>query len=350
MDLYFPIIKILVLSAVSCIICFSLTPFFTHFVYQHKLGKKIRDSRSAPIFAKLHANKAGTPTMGGVLIWGTVSILIIGLFYLSQFTNIQLFKDLNFLSRSQTFLPLGALLATALVGLVDDYLNVRGIGPKGGGLRERFKLIIYSLIGLIAAFWFYFKLDWDVVHVPFMGNYEIGWLSIPVFIFIFIATSFSVNETDGLDGLVGGILLVNFAAFGVFAFILGKYDLATFCGVISGALVAFLWFNINPARFFMGDTGSMALGVTLGIVAMLTNSFLLLPVIGIIFVIESLSVLVQISSKKLRKGKKVFLSSPVHNHLQAIGWPEQKIVMRMWLIASIAAVFGIILFLLDKNL
>lgn len=175
-----------------------------------------------------------------------------------------------------------------------------------------------------------------------------GWWIVPIFIFIIVATSFSVNEIDGLDGLAGGTLLAAFAAFGSIAFLQGKYDLATFCGVITGALLAFLWFNINPARFFMGDTGAMSLGVTLGIVAMLTNSVLLLPIIGFLFVVESLSVIIQVLSKKFL-GRKVFLSSPLHHHLEAIGWPEPKIVMRFWVIAGVAAVIGVIVALLERG-
>jgi len=162
-----------------------------------------------------------------------------------------------------------------------------------------------------------------------------------------VATAFSVNEIDGLDGLSGGTLLAAFGAYGAIAFAQGKIELAAFCGVIIGALLAFLWFNINPARFFMGDTGAMSLGVTLGIVAMLTNSALFLPIIGFLFVIESLSVIIQVISKKFF-GKKVFLSAPIHHHLEAKGWPEPKIVMRFWIISAVMAVVGVILFLIDK--
>ena len=171
---------------------------------------------------------------------------------------------------------------------------------------------------------------------------------IPIFIFIIVATAFSVNEIDGLDGLAGGTLLSAFAAYGAIAFLQGHYNLATFCGVIVGSLLAFLWFNIHPARFFMGDTGAMSLGVTLGIVAMLTNSALLLPIIGCLFVLESLSVIIQVLSKKLR-GKKVFLSAPLHHHLEAIGWPEPKIVMRFWVISAVAAATGLIIALIDRG-
>ena len=242
------------------------------------------------------------------------------------------------------------MVVTAIIGLWDDYLGVRKIGAKGGGLSMRKKLLIYFAISLVGALWFFFKLDWDVLHIPFIGNFEIGWWIIPIFTFVVAATSFSVNETDGLDGLAGGLLLVCFATFGVISFLQGRYDLASFCGVIVGALVTFLWFNIPPARFFMGDTGSMSLGITLGIIAMLTNTLLYLPLVAFIFILESLSVIIQLISKKLRNGKKVFLSTPLHHHFEAIGWSESKIVMRAWLLSGILSVFALIIYLFDKTI
>lgn len=211
-------------------------------------------------------------------------------------------------------------------------------------MRHRF--LIYTVIAIIGAYWFYYKLDWTTIHVPFVGNFDIGIWYIPLFIFVIVSTAFSVNEIDGLDGLAGGTLLTSFAAFGVIAFVQGNYNLATFLAVIIGTLLAFLWFNIHPARFFMGDTGSMSLGVTLGIIVMLTNSVFFLPIIGFLFVLESLSVIIQVLSKKLR-GKKVFISAPFHHHLEAIGWPEAKIVMRFWVMSGVFAVVGLIVFLLD---
>jgi len=220
------------------------------------------------------------------------------------------------------------------------------MGPKGGGLSMKHRLFIYAVIAAVGALWFYYKLDWDVFHVPFLGDFNVGLWYIPIFIIVIVATSFSVNEIDGLDGLSGGTLLAAFASFGAIAFLQGRTDLATFCAVIAGALLAFLWFNIPPARFFMGDTGAMALGVTLGIVAMLTNTALLLPIIGLLFALESVSVILQVLSKKIRK-KKIFLSAPFHHHLEAIGWPEQKIVMRFWVVGAVMAVLGVIFYLVQ---
>lgn len=346
----FQIIRILFFAALSFVFAILSAPLLTHFLYKYKLGKKIRNSGTTPIFSKLHAHKAGTPTMGGVLIWGTVLILILFFYFLMQFFPGDVFYYFNFLSRAETLLPLGALIATAIIGLFDDWLDVTGRGMfGGGGLKLRHRLLIYTLIAIFGALWFYFKLDWSIIHVPFLGNFEIGAWYIPIFIFIIVATSFSVNETDGLDGLAGGTLLIAFASYGVISFVMGRYDLAAFCAVIIGALLAFLWFNIPPARFYMGDTGAMSLGVTLGIIAMLTNNTFLLVFIGFIFLIESLSVIIQTLSKKIR-GKKVFLSSPIHHHFQALGWPEAKVVMRFWVIAGMAATIGLIIFLLDKKI
>lgn len=333
----FAILKILILTTLAFVVAMASTPLLSAFLYRFKLGKQIRDVKSAPIMAKLHAKKAGTPTMGGLLVWGTVLFLAV----ICQF-----YKPLDFITRSETLLPLGALVASALVGLLDDYFNVKRIGPHGGGLRMRHRLLIYTAIAAVGAWWFFIKLDWDIIHVPLLGDFSVGWWSVPIFLFIIVATSFSVNQTDGLDGLAGGTLLTSFAAVGGIAFLQGRYDLAAFCGVLIGALLAFLWFNINPARFFMGDTGSMSLGVTLAIMAMLTNAVLLLPIIGFIFVLESVSTLLQIGSKKIFH-RKLFLSSPIHHHLEAIGWSEPKIVMRFWVISIVAAGLGFTIALLD---
>lgn len=341
----FYIVKIAVLTTISFAIAIIWTPLLTHFLYKYRLGKQIRDSESAPIMSGLHAHKSGTPTMGGLLIWVTAVVIALVFAVLNYYFD-GFWGNLNFLTRSQTLLPLGVLVATAIVGLVDDYLNIRKIGPFGGGLRFRTKIWIYLAIAVVGAWWFYFKLDWDIIRVPFVGNFNVGWWIIPIFIATIVGTAFSVNQTDGLDGLAGGTLMTAFGAFGVIAFTQGKFELAAFCGVIIGALLAFLWFNINPARFFMGDTGSMALGITLGVIAMLTNALLLLPIIGLIFVVEALSTIIQILSKKIRK-KKIFLSAPIHHHFEASGWSEPKIVMRFWVISWVMGAVGVVLALMD---
>ncbi len=342
------VIRIFFLSALAFVAAMAFTPLWANVLYRYHLGKKIRPSLTAPIFAKFHEKKSGTPTMGGVIIWLTVLVMAVFFFILRQVVPNGFWHELNFLTRQQTWLPVAALVASALVGFVDDYFNVRGWGPKGGGLQVRHKLLIYTAIAIVGAWWFFSKLGFSMLHVPFVGNFEIGLWYIPVFILVIVATAFSVNEIDGLDGLSGGTLLTAFMAFGAIAFAQGRFELATFCGVIAGALLAFLWFNIPPARFFMGDTGAMSLGVTLGIVAMLTNTALLLPVIGLLFVVESCSVILQVLSKKFR-GKKIFLSAPLHHHLEAVGWPESKIVMRFWVISGVTGVLGVVIFLVDRT-
>ena len=343
----FQIIRIIMLATMTFVIAIVWTPLMTHLLYKYKLGKQIRSSDRAPIFSKLHAKKSGTPTMGGLLIWVTVLVFAIVLLGIWTFAPDSFLGKLSFLTRSETLLPLGAFVASALVGLVDDWMNVRKIGPHGGGMSVWYRVFVYTAIAAVGALWFYFKLDWDMFHVPFIGDFNIGLWYIPLFIMIVGSTAFSVNETDGLDGLAGGVLMAAFAAFGAIAFAQGSYDLAALCAAITGALLAFLWFNIYPARFFMGDTGAMALGVTLGVVAMLTNMALLLPIIGIVLVMESASVIVQMTSKKLRNGKKIFRSTPIHHHFEAIGWPEPKIVMRAWVISLVFSSLGVALALLD---
>ncbi|MFA6393373.1 MAG: phospho-N-acetylmuramoyl-pentapeptide-transferase [Patescibacteria group bacterium] len=344
----FNIIRVLFFASLAFIFTMAWTPLFTNFVFKYRLGKQIRNDGSTPIFSRLHAHKAGTPTMGGMLVWVTVFLFSVGFYYLSKLPW-EVFSGLNFLSRAETLLPLGCLISSALVGLADDYLDVRRLGHNKRGIKFSHKLVIYTLIALVGALWFFFKLEWDIVRVPFLGLFHFGWLYILFFITVVVGTAFSVNQTDGLDGLAGGILLSSFIAYGVIAFLMGKYDLAAFCSVIVGSLLAFLWFNINPARFYMGDTGSISLGVTLALVALYTNTVFILPFIGLVFILEAGSTILQILSKKFRRGKKIFLSSPIHHHFEARGWSEPKIVMRFWVIAWISAAIGMIVFILDKQ-
>lgn len=340
--------KILGVGAMSFFIAVLLTPIVTRFLLKYRLGKQIRQDANAPIFMELHGKKAGTPTMGGIIIWGAVLITIV-LIYIFSLIFDGFWGNLNFLSRSQTLLPLGVLILSAIIGAIDDLMGIFKIGSKGGGLHMRHRLLLYTAVAIIGAWWFYFKLDWDVLHIPFIGDYNIGLWYIPFFIFIIVATAFSTNETDGLDGLAGGILLFAFSAFTVISFTEGKFDLAVFNGAIAGALLAFLWFNIHPARFFMGDTGAMSLGVTLGVIATLTNTALLLPILGFILMAESITVIIQMTSKKLFK-RKIFLSTPIHHHFEAIGWPESQIVMRFWIVSIITTILGLVLFFVDRSL
>jgi phospho-N-acetylmuramoyl-pentapeptide-transferase len=337
-QIYLPnLAKIFWLTALSFIIAIIWTPLFTDFLYRNRLGKRIRqtgyDETKAPIFYRLHKDKAGTPVMGGLLIWVTTAIITV------------LFN----LSRAGTWLPLFALVATGIIGAIDDLANIKGRGPHNGGLRFRYKFLIYVGIALVGAWWFYSKLGWDVFHLPGIGDYSLGWWYIPLFVTVIVFFAFSVNQTDGLDGLAGGTLAISYAAYIIIALVMGKVALAAFCGTIVGALLAFLWFNIYPARFFMGDTGSMALGMTLAVIAFLTNTVAVLPIIGFVFVIEALSTIIQIISKKLFK-KKVFLSAPIHHHLEALGWPETKVTMRFWVISAVMASIGLMIALIGRGI
>ncbi len=347
-DITFQITRILVLGTLAFLVAFFLTPFLTHFLYKYRLEKSIRSEGKTPIYSVLHRGKAGTPTMGGTLIWISVLVLLGALWLGGKLFTSETLSVFNFLSKKETLLPLGALVASAIVGLADDVLGIIQSRRQGIGLRVGHRILLYTLIAAVGAWWFYFKLDWTELHIPLVGNLDMGILYIPYFVFIIAATAFSTNETDGLDGLAGGVLLVAFASYGVIGFFLARYDLAAFCAVIAGALVAFLWFNVYPARFFMGDTGAMPLGVTLGVIAMLTNYSLLLPLIAFILVLESLSVIIQISSKRLLK-RKVFLSAPIHHHFEARGWPETKVTMRFWILSAVMASLGLIVFLLDRT-
>lgn len=329
------LVPIMSFTTFAFVVSMLLTPLFTDFLYRNRLGKKIRTTdyagNKAPIFSKLHKNKENTPTMGGLIIWIPAAVLTI------------IFN----LSRAGTWLPLFSLVATGIIGAVDDMLNIIGIGPNRGGLRFRYKIILYTLMAVAGAYWFYYKLGWSIIHVPALGNFEIGWWYIPLFISVLVFFAFSVNETDGLDGLAGGTLAIAYGAYSIIALTQGKTELAIFCATILGALLSFLWFNIYPARFFMGDTGAMALGMTLGVVAFLTNTALLLFIIGFVFVIESLSAAIQIFSKKFFK-RKVFISAPLHHHFEALGWPETKITMRFWIISAITASLGLAIALFNQ--
>lgn len=335
------LIKLFSFSFLSFVLAMLLTPVFTYFAYKYQWWKKIRDTawiggekEKAPVYHKIHAakHKRHIPTMAGVIIWGTVAVLTL------------LF---NF-DRAQTWLPLFTMVTIGVLGLVDDYINIRSTGGLAG-MRSKFKMTWLVIFAGIGAWWFYSKLGWNIIHIPAWGDLTIGWLYIPLFMFIVVATANAVNITDGLDGLSGGLLSTSFAAYAIISFFQGNYGLSIFCGSVAGATLAYTWFNIYPARFFMGDTGAVSLGATLGVVAMLTNTALVLPVIGCVFVAETLSVIIQLASKKLRHGKKIFLSAPVHHHLEAKGWPETKITMRFWVIGAIMAISGVAIALLGRG-
>ena len=335
-------------SLAFLIALFSAKPFI-QFLLKYKLGKQIRetttDGKKAEIFNQLHAKKSGTPTMGGILIWATVLLVIIISQALAYFDII----ERSLWNRNETYLPIFTLITVALLGAIDDYFNIRGWG-KSKGINVKPKMFWLTLFALAGSLWFYFKLGYNELHIPGIGDFPIGWWYIPLFIFIILALANSVNITDGLDGLAGGLIIIAFLGLGAISFAKGLFILSALCGIITGGTLAFLWFNIPPAKFYMGDTGALALGATMGVISMMTNTVAILPFIGFIFVIETISVIIQLLSKKLRKGKKVFRIAPLHHHFEAIGWPESQIVMRFWTIGAIIGVFGIIIGLIGMGM
>ncbi|KKR88670.1 MAG: Phospho-N-acetylmuramoyl-pentapeptide-transferase [Candidatus Yanofskybacteria bacterium GW2011_GWA1_44_21] len=338
------VVRIFVVATIAFFLNLIITHFWTKILLRYfKPGKQI-ERPDKPIFNALHKKKEGTPTMGGFPIWVTVSIITLGLWALSFYFD-GFWGRLNFLSRNQTWLPLGLLIIAGIAGFADDAL---GVFKRGGfGLSKR--LLIFTVLSVIGAWWFFFKLGRNFINVPFLGDIFVGWFYIPYFIFIMVATAFSMNETDGLDGLSGGIYLIMFAAYTIIAFDQGRMDLVAFMAAIMGALIGFLWFNIYPAKFFMGDTGVMALGFVIAGVALLTDTALLLPLIAVVPLMESLSVIVQMFSKKFLK-RKIFPSTPIHHTFEAIGWPETQITMRFWMINAMGAAIGLIIFLIDSKI
>ncbi len=349
------IVKVALPATLSFFIGITLTPFVTHFLYSRKMWKKhvknvAVDGNGTPIFHKLHKDKEiGTPRMGGIIIWLSASITMILLWILARIFPIDLFLKLDFMSRGQTWLPFVALLVGAFVGWIDDFMEVKGIsGWASGGLSLRKRIIVVSAVGFFAALWFYFKLDVNSATLPLLGLVNMGWLFVPFFVLVTVAI-YSGGVIDGVDGLAGGIFSIIFSAYAGIAFYQSQINLAAFCSVVVGGLLAFLWFNIPPARFYMSETGSMALTLTLAIVAFMADSLgegkgiAVLPIVALPLVATTLSNIIQIISKRFRNGKKVFQIAPVHHHFEALGWPAYKVTMRYWIIGIVSAIIGLIM-------
>ncbi len=323
----------LILALGSFLLAMFLTPIYTNFAYKHKLWKRQKSvavtGEELTVMNKLHKDKIKRhfPTMAGVIMLLTVPIVLLAT---------------NCLNRGQTWLPIAAFVGGGVIGFIDDLLNLFGKNAAAG-LRAPVKFAMISALGLFLGWFFAYKLGWTAVMVPYLGPVEIGMVGmIVLFAFAVVATGNAVNISDGLDGLAGGLSMLAYGSYGVIALLQEQWYLAGFCFIVLGALLAYIWFNVYPARFMMGDTGSFALGAGLGVVAMMTNSFLLLPIIGLLFVVEAGSSLIQIVAKKFFH-KKVFISAPLHHHLQAKGWEESKVVMRFWIIGGITAMLGVFL-------
>jgi len=335
------IIRILLLGFMGFLVSMLITPVYTTAAYRWQWWKRPREldatGQKATVLARLHGakHKRLIPTMAGAVF--VVAVCLVTL-------------PFN-LAREETWLPLAAFVGAAAVGLLDDIINIRGDGKGVAGLRSKIKLLLTTLVAAIGGWFFYFKLDVSSIHIPIAGvEWHIGWLIIPLFILVVVATANAVNISDGLDGLAGGLTATAFMAYAVIAILEQRYGIAGFCLTIVGALLSYTWFNVYPARFFMGDVGSFSLGTALGVVAMLTDTVLLLPIIGAVFVVEAGSSALQILSKKLRGGQKIFKIAPIHHHFEASGWPETKVTMRFWILGQVAAVLGLIAFLVGRYL
>lgn len=349
------IIKVLAPTAIAFIIGILITPTITHYLYRFEMWKKKAGKGvgygggSTPLFDALHNKRdTNTPRMGGIVIWSSIILTIILLWLLQFLFDNQTFSTLNFLSRSQTWLPLYALLIGAGVGFIDDYLVVRGTGTHfAGGLPLSQRLLVVGFTALLSGWWFYEKLDVHTISLIGYGPIDLGIFFVPFFILVAIAI-YASSVIDGIDGLSGGTFLFIFTAYTGIAVYQNQIDLAAFCATIVGGLLAFLWFNVPPARFYMTETGVMALTMSLTIVAFMTDTLgggeglSVLPVIGILLVLTVLSDVIQLISKKFFK-KKIFLIAPLHHHFEARGWPAEKVTMRYWILGFVFAIIGTIL-------
>lgn len=357
------LIKILVPAVVTFAFGIMITPVLTHYMYRYQLWKKrgvkkTIDGRPATISNRLHNDEAvRVPRMGGLVV--VISVVSVALLFrmLAWLADTSWAVEINYLNRSQTWIPLVALVLGAGVGLIDDLAvvgrlkNLVGkLGQYAGdGLSLKTRLLAVATIAAGAGYWFYQRLDIASIQVPFYGELHLGFMIIVLFIVVAVAT-YSGGIIDGIDGLSGGIFVGMFSTYTMISFLQYRFDLAALTMAISGGLLAFLWFNIPPARFYLSEVGTMSLTTTLAIVAFITDTVLLLPIIAFPLLITSLSSQLQILSKKFRSGKKVFLVAPLHNHFQALGWPGTKVTMRYWIFGLICQITGLVVFLLGYQL
>ncbi len=352
------VIKVFGPSALSFLIGIALTPVVTHYLYRHqawkkKAGKTDMDGAHAAIFSELHKDKeVGTPRLGGIVIWSSVLVTTFLLWILALIFQTPLLEKLDFFSRSQTWIPLAALLLGALIGMADDLMEIYSMKDhQAGGMSLKKRLFIVSSTGIICGLWFYNKLNVDGIGLPFGSEIYLGWVLVPLFAVVMLLI-YSGGVIDGIDGLSGGVFATIFSTYAGIAFAQNQIDLAALCAVLVGGILAFLWFNIPPARFYMSETGSMALTITLTVVAFMTDSLgggyglLVLPVVAMPLMVTTASVVVQVLSKKLRHGRKIFLVAPLHHHFEALGWPSYKVTMRFWILAVVFGIIGLCLALI----
>ncbi len=341
------VISVFVPAVVAFAIGIGITPFITHYLYKHRAWKKrggrhALDGSEATEFGKIHADlETKVPRMGGIVIWASVILSSILLMSFEQF---------NFISRGQTWVPLTLLFVGALIGLCNDILEIRASEGFSKGLSLKTRLVAVSALALVAGLWFYDKLDVVGVGIPFSDPLYLGWLVVPLFV-AFSLFIYASGVIDGIDGLAGGVFAIIFSTYAGIAFFQNQLDLAAFAAAVAGATLAFLWFNIPPARFYMTETGTMGLTAALAAVVFMTDSLgdghglLAFGLIGLPLSATVLSNIVQITSKKVLK-KKVFKVAPLHHHFEAVGWPSYKVVMRYWVITAVCALVGFALALM----
>ncbi|MFZ2886507.1 MAG: hypothetical protein WA021_01670 [Minisyncoccia bacterium] len=354
------VVRVLVPAGMTFVIGIAMTPILTHYLYKYKAWKKnplkiAYDGSVAAVFDSIHnGSQTRAPRFGGVVVWGSVFITVAFTWLMAQLVSGPVTEQLNFLSRSQTWIPLAALLVGAAAGFVDDLLIIRPRtdASEGNGLRLRWRLLVVVLLSLTIGLWFFDKLDVNAIRIPFDGPLEIGWLVIPFFVLVSLAL-FASGVIDGIDGLSGGVFASVFVSYGIIAFAQNQIDLAAFCAAIVGGLLAFLWFNIPPARFYLSDTGTMALTLAIPVIAFMTDELgegigvSVLPIIGAILVATVASDILQLFWKKFF-GRKLFRIAPLHHHFEALGWPGEKVVMRFWVLSIVFAFLGVIIALVGR--
>lgn len=343
------IIKILIPATLAFIIGICITPLITHYLYKYRVWKKMGGKQTlhgteATEFNRLKGSEeTKTPRMGGIVIWGSVLLTVGLLAILGTVLQDSIFADLDFFSREQTWIPLSVLVLGAAFGFLNDYYDVT---HKRDGVRLRTRVVLISLVAGVIGWWFYSRLGVDSIGIPFDGSFYVGWLIIPIFISLTVAL-YASGVIDGIDGLSGGVFASVFISYAGVAIIQSQYDIAALCATIAGAILAFLWFNIPPARFWMTETGSMSLTLTLAVIVFMTDSLgeghgiSLLFIIGLPLVATVASNVLQVSYRKAT-GRKLFRIAPLHHHFEAIGWPSYKVTMRYWIISIICAIIGII--------